>query len=125
VTAAQRRESLRASDLELLRAIPANTLPPRRLPARAESVAGLCQGVISSADRVRHLSWVAGRQPAWSPGLTVNSLRRIAATSTLTSHHCEILLRSLADRPAGRSPADQVAWLLGRPRPPGAPGRDG
>ena len=104
VRAAQRREPLRAADLELLRAIPVNALPPRRLPAPAESVAGLCQGVISSAERVRHLSWASGRQPAWSPGLTVNSLRRIAATSTLTSHHCEILLRSLAARAPGERP---------------------
>lgn len=112
VGAAQRREPLRASDLELLRAIPANALPPRRLPAPAESVAGLCQGVISSAERLRHLSWASGRQPAWSPGLTVNSLRRIAATSTLTSHHCEVLLRSLAARASGNAPAGHATWLL-------------
>jgi hypothetical protein len=33
--------------------------------------------------------------------MTVSSLRQVAATSTLTSHHCEILLRSLADRMTG------------------------
>jgi hypothetical protein len=110
VGAAQR--PVRASDLELLRAIPANALPSRRFPAPAESVAGLCQGVISSAQRVRHLSWVSGRQPGWSPDLTVNSLRRIAATSTLTSHHCELLLRSLAARAPGHAQAGHAAGLL-------------
>src|SRR5262249_43736095 len=108
VGAAQRREPVRASDLELLRAIPGNALPPRRLPTPAETVPGLCQGMISSAERIRHLSWVSSQQPAWSPGLTINSLRRIAATSTLTSHHCEILLRSLATRAPGRAPADHA-----------------
>lgn len=112
VGAAHRHEPVRASDLDLLRAIPVNELPPRRLPARAEQVAGLCQGVISSAERVRHLCWASSRRPAWSPGLTVNSLRRIATTSTLTSHHCEILLRSLAARAPELVPADRVTWLL-------------
>jgi hypothetical protein len=39
-------------------------------------------------------------------------MRRVAATSTLTSHHCEILLRSLATRAPGRAPADHATWLL-------------
>ena len=112
VGAAQHREPVRASDLELLHAIPASALPSRRFPAPAASVPDLCQGVINSAERVRHLSWTSGRQPAWSPDLTVNSLRRIAATSTLTSHHCEILLRSLAARAPGNASAGHAAWLL-------------
>jgi hypothetical protein len=110
VGAAQR--PVRASDLELLRAIPVNALPARRFPTPAEPVAGLCQGVISSAQRVRHLSWTSGRQPGWSPDLTVNSLRQIAVTSTLTSHHCEILLRSLAARAPGHARAGHAAGLL-------------
>jgi hypothetical protein len=108
VAAAQRREPVGGSDLELLRAIPPSVPPPRRLPAPAESVAGLAKGVINSAERVRHLAWKSGQQPASSPELTVNSLRRIAATSTLTSHHCEILLRALA----GRGPGEHAAGLL-------------
>jgi hypothetical protein len=112
VQAAQRQEPVPACDLELLRAIPAAAPPPRRLPVRAEPVTGLCQGVISTAERVRHLAWESTRQPAWSPGLTVNSLRRIAATSTVTSHHCEILLRSLAARAAGYGSGEHASWLL-------------
>ena len=125
VAAAQRREPVRGSDLELLRAIPPSVPLPRRLPAPAESVAGLCQGVINSAERVRHLAWKSGRRPASSPDLTVNSLRRIAATSTLTSHHCEILLRSLAARAPGHARAAMPPGCCRQPRPPGAPGKDG
>ena len=118
VAAAQRREPVRGSDLELLRAIPPSVPLPRRLPAPAESVAGLAKGVINSAERVRHLAWKSGRRPASSPDLTVNSLRRIAATSTLTSHHCEILLRSLAGRGLGERAAGllQAAEAAGRTR---------
>jgi hypothetical protein len=112
VAAAQRREPVRGSDLELLRAIPPRVPAPRRLPPPAESVAGLCRGVINSAERVRHLAWESSTRRASSPDLTVNSLRRVAATSTLTSHHCEILLRSLAERTAGHGPGDHAAWLL-------------
>ena len=135
VSAAQRREPLRASDLELLRAIPASALPPRRLPAPAESVAGLCHGVISSSERLRHLSWTSGRQPAWSPGLTVNSLRRIAATSTPgispagtapAGHQYSSMQRSSpwnssrTSVPSPSAPVIQVRWAV----MPG-PGRSG
>ena len=96
--AAQRGEPVPASDAELLRAIPVNVPPPRRLPGASDSVAGLCEGVISSAERVRHAEWAAARQPGWSPGLTADSLRQVAATSAVISHNCEILLGSLAAR---------------------------
>jgi len=68
--------------------------------------------VITSAERARHAAWAAGTQPAWSPHLTADSLRHVAATSTVTSHHCEILLRSLADRTAGSGTAGLSASLL-------------
>jgi hypothetical protein len=112
VAAAERGEPVPGSDLELLRAIPPSMTPPRCLPAPAESVAGLCTGVINSAERVRHLAWETSTRRASSPDLTINSLRRIAATSTLTSHHCEILLRSLAERETAHRPGDHAARLL-------------
>jgi hypothetical protein len=112
VAAAQRREPVPGSDVELLRAIPPRTPAPRRLPAPAETVAGLCTGVITSAERVRQLAWETSSRPASSPHLTINSLRRVAATSTLTSHHCEILLRALAEHHTRRAPGDQAAGLL-------------
>ena len=68
--------------------------------------------MITSAERARHAAWVTGSHPAWSPHLTAGSLRHVAATSTVTSHHCEILLRSLADRTAGSGTAGLSAGLL-------------
>ena len=112
MAAAQRREPVPGSDLELLRAIPPRMPPPRRLPAPAETVAGLCAGVINSAERVRHLAWETSSRRASSPDLTINSLRRVAATSTLTSHHCEILLRALAERETAHRPGGHAAGLL-------------
>lgn len=112
VNLAQRQEPVRTSELELLRAIPAGEPPPRRLPTREESVVGLCNGVISSSERVRQLTWQSSTRSAWSPQLTVNSLRRIAAAGTLTSHHCEVLLHSLAARAAGSGVAGHATWLL-------------
>jgi hypothetical protein len=96
VEAAQREDPVPPADMELLCAIPVNTVLPRRLPSVSEPVAGLCAGVISTAERLRHAEWEAGQQPPWSPGLTADSLRRVAVTSTVTSHNCRILLRSLA-----------------------------
>ena len=56
--------------------------------------------MITSAERARHGASATSTQPAWSPHLTADSLRQVAATSTVTSHHCEILLRTLAARTA-------------------------
>ncbi len=105
-------EPVPGSDLELLHAIPPRMPPPRRLPAPAETVAGLCTGVINSAERVRHLAWETSNRPASSADLTINSLRQVAATSTLTSHHCEILLRALAERETAHRPGGEAAGLL-------------
>ena len=68
--------------------------------------------MITSAERARHAAWVTGTQPAWSPHLTADSLRQVAAASTVTSHHCEILLRALAARTIGGETAGLGAGLL-------------
>ena len=68
--------------------------------------------MITTAERARHAAWITGTQPAWSPHLTADSLRQVAATTTVTSHHCEILLRSLAARTAGGGTARLSAGLL-------------
>ncbi len=100
VRTARRREPVSAVDRELLHAIPVNAVPARHVPGGSESVAALYDIVITSAQRARHAAWAAGAQPAWSPRMTADSMHRAAATSTVTSHHCEMLLRSLADRAA-------------------------
>ena len=98
VRAARQREPVPQHDLDLLRAIPVNALPPRQLPGPADPVGALCEGAIASAERVRHLAWVSAEQASWSPNMTVTSLRRIAGASTVTSHNCALLLQSLAAR---------------------------
>jgi hypothetical protein len=120
VQAAQRTDPVSAADRALLRAIPLNAPLPRPVLDGGEPVACLYDAVIASAERARHAAWVYGTQPAWSPQLTADSLRQIAATSTVTSHHCQILFRSLAARTAGGDTAGLSAGLL---RAAGAAGR--
>jgi len=115
---------LSAEDLELLRAVPAGACLPRWRPDTGEPVRRLPEAVAATAERARHVAWKSDSQPPWPPGVSVNSLRQTAAASTLASHHCEILLRSLArgQRMAGepgialRSAADAIgrmrtSWL--------------
>ena len=97
IQTAQRQHPVSAADRALLQALPVNERPPRRLPNLSEPVGGLCEGVVATAERARHAAWLSASEPAWSPAVTATSLRRVAAASTVTSHHCEILLRSLAD----------------------------
>ena len=118
--AANRIAPVSATDRDLLLAIPLNAPLPRPVLDGSEPVTALYDAVITSAERARHAAWVTGSQPAWSPHLTADSLRHVAATSTVTSHHCEILLRSLADRTADGDTAGLSASLL---RAAGAAGR--
>jgi hypothetical protein len=132
---AQLDRPLSAADLELLRAVPAGACLPRRRPDTSAPVRSLSAVVVATAERARHAAWLSGSQSQWPPGMSVNSLRRTAAASTLTSHRCETLLRSLArgQRIAGepaialRAAADAIGrtrtrWLgiahaLDRPPP--------
>ena len=93
---AQYDRPLSAADLELLRAVPAGACLPRRRPDTSEPVRSLPEAVVATAERARHAAWLSDSQPPWPPGMSVNSLRQSAAARTLTSHHCEILLHSLA-----------------------------
>jgi hypothetical protein len=112
VQAAQRTDPVSAAERALLRAIPLNAPLPRPVLDGSEPVACLYDAVITSAERARHAAWMYGTQPAWSPHLTADSLRQIAAASTVTSHHCEILFRSLAARTAGGDTPGPSAALL-------------
>ena len=123
IRVAQRHRPVSAADRGLLHAIPVNERPPRRLPDGSEPVGILCEGVIATAERARHAAWLSAMEPAWSPRVTVNSWRQVAATSTVTSHHCEILLRSLTDRVGRetcrdglRAELEQAADAAGRAR---------
>jgi hypothetical protein len=98
VRAAQYHEPIGRTDRELLSAIPVNTLPPRRVLHGGEPVAMLCDGAIATAERVRHLAWLAADHVPASRNVTVASLRKIAENSTVTSHNCASLLDTLTTR---------------------------
>ena len=112
VQAAHRAAPVSATDRDLLLAIPLNAPLHRPILDGSEPVTALYDAVITTAERARHAAWVTGSQPAWSPHLTADSLRHVAATSTVTSHHCEILLRSLAGRTADSGTAGLSVSLL-------------
>ena len=112
VQAAHRDHPVSAEDARLLQAIPVNAIPARRVPDGTETIPDLCQGTLGSAERIRHVAWLLAPQAAWSPGLTVDSLRQSAGCGTVISHHCEILLRSLAARTAGRDDSGVSVRLL-------------
>src|SRR5580704_10531533 len=103
VQAASCHEPVPAAQRELLHAVPGSALPPRRLPGPGHDIAGLRDGAIVTAQRIRRAAWRTASQTA--PAITTNSLRHNADASTLTSYHCELLLRAAADRAAAYFPA--------------------
>ena len=110
VQTAHRQTPVSPAGRELLCAIPVNSLPPRRLPDGTEWVAALCDGAITTAERVRQLAWGQAARAAWSPEVSVASLHQVAAASTVTSHNCSVVLQTLttgtADRGSDRLQAD-------------------
>ena len=112
VQAAHREHPVSAEDARLLQAVPVNAPPARRVPDGTETIPGLCQGTLGSAERVRHIARLLAPQAAWSRGLTAGSLRQSAGCGTAIGHHCEILLRSLAARAAGQGDAPVIAGLV-------------
>jgi hypothetical protein len=75
-------------------------MPERCIPGMTEAIPQLCQVVISTAERARHAAWDAAGVEPLSACLSVTSWHRIAAASTVTSHHCHVLWTTLADRVA-------------------------
>jgi hypothetical protein len=108
---AQRHHPVTTAEIRLLHAIPASTPAPRCLPSGAETITSLCQGTISTAERIRHAATFTAPDPTWSPALTADSLRHAATCSTVISHNCQILLTTLAAR-AGQDGADVLAGSL-------------
>ena len=102
VQTAHRQTPASPAGRELLCAIPVNSLPPRRLPDGTESVAALCDGAVTTAERVRQLAWGQAARAAWSPEVSVASLHQVAAASTVTSHNCHVVLQTLTTGTAGR-----------------------
>ena len=112
VQVASQHEPVPAAQRELLHAVPGSALPPRRLPGRSHDIAGLREGTIVTAQRIRRAAWRTATQTA--PAITIDSLRHNADASTLTSYHCELLLRAAADRGAAHFPAPDVSEEITR-----------
>jgi hypothetical protein len=96
VRAAQRQAPVPDGDVRLLKAIPLNSAPERRIPAVGDAVPALCAGTAGTAQRVRRALRGPAERARWAPDLT-------AASCVVTSFNCEIILRSLARQagPAG------------------------
>jgi hypothetical protein len=112
VQAASCHEPVPAAQRELLHAVPGSALPPRRLPGPGHDIAGLREGAIVTAQRIRRAAWRTASQTA--PAITTDSLRHNADASTLTSYHCELLLHAAADRAAAHFPALDVSEEITR-----------
>ena len=111
VRTAQHHQPVSAADVRPLHAIPASTLEPRRIPIGAETITSLCRGATSAAERIRHTATINPVDATWSPALSADSLRHAATCSTVISHNCELLLRTLATR-AGQHGSHALANIL-------------
>jgi hypothetical protein len=112
VRAAQQHEPSGTIGAEVLAAIPVNILPLRHALRGGEPVVVLCEGAISSAERVRHLAWLAAEPAPASRNVTTTSLRQVAENSTVTSHNCAALLDVLAVRMDQAGHRDASTWLV-------------
>ena len=101
VQAARWQAPVPDADVGLLKAIPLNSAPERKIPAASDAVPALCSGTAGAAQRVRHALRGGAERARWAPDLTAESMRHTAASCVVTSFNCEIILRSLA-RQAGR-----------------------
>ena len=92
-------DPVQTTDIELLRAIPAASVPQRLHPGRAEeSVAELCDGITISASRLRAAIRGSKDRARWSPSITAGGWQWMAQAAAVTSHLSELALRSLAIR---------------------------
>ena len=98
VDEAARSEPITRAERDLLRSIPANVMPTQAAVGDPESVPALGEAVIASAQRAGHAAWTAAGQDPQSTGISIASWQRIAAAGMVTSHHCQVLCTTLADR---------------------------
>lgn len=102
-----------AADTHLLRAIPAAAVPQRLRPGAAEeSVTDRCHGIAVSAARLRAAVRSSPERAAWSPSVTSGGWQWMAQAAAITSHLCELALRSLAIRASQLSVSPAAAAQL-------------
>lgn len=112
VAAAERAEPSGGNGRDVLLAVPANVMPVRRVPDSARSVDDLCAAVIATAERARAAAWEAASAGPTSTAICSISWYRIAAASTVTSHHCRLLYSALAERTAAEQDGELSDILL-------------
>lgn len=112
IRSSQRTAPPALPDTGLLMAIPATAVPERRSPQTPETTAELCQGVVTSALRLRAIAGTVSDQAAWSALATAESLRWTATAAAVTCHISENILRSLAGN-AGPGPTGTETLLRG------------
>ena len=99
--AAHSRDPAPEVEADMLRAVPLNTAPSRRLPDGSEPLGALCAGVIDAATRLRHAAGVSAGYQAWLPEVSSAELRHAAAAAVPAAHNCAAILTTLAgSRPA-------------------------
>jgi len=112
VSAAERAEPGGGNGREVLHAVPENVMPVRLSPESARSVHELCAAVITTAERARAAAWDAATAGPTSTAICSISWYRIAAASTVTSHHCHLLHSALAERTAAEQDGELSDVLL-------------
>jgi hypothetical protein len=117
VRSADEAEPVPAVHAEMLRVITSSRLPDRQQPAGNEHVEELCAGMTAAAERARRAAWRSGNEAAWSPAMTITSLRLTAGSSVVISHNNQALLLALAETTdSTRHPEDQRLLLLAADR---------
>jgi hypothetical protein len=89
---------LRSDGREILHAVPANIMPGRPGPGNSDYVPELCSAVVAASERARRSAWAATNLDGSSSAISVTSWHRIAAASTVASHHRHLLYTAVARR---------------------------
>jgi hypothetical protein len=123
---AQEHQPIRKRELHVVGAIPIAGTPPARLPGSRVTVPELCNGVTTTAERLRAAARYACAGAAWSPAVTRESLRQTAGCCAISASNLRIILRTLAEHrgttgsPTNRTPlmhpvelanSARAAWL--------------
>lgn len=98
VEAAHEQQPVADSDVDLLHAIPASAPAPRHLPSGRETVAGLCDGIVTAAERAHSAALAEARTAPLAAGPASESFRQIAGNCTVTSWNCHLVLKAVAAR---------------------------
>jgi len=112
IRSSRRTAPVTLPDTGLLMAIPARAVPERQSPQVPETTADLCQGVVTSAIRLRAIACTVAGQAAWSGQVTAESLRWTATAAAVTCHISENILRLLVGE-ARPGPAGTETLLRG------------